>query len=366
VNPEENSRVLPASGVRRLFVRCPNWVGDAVMCVPALTCLRESYPSAVIAGAMRPYVRGVLEDGPWFDEIISCDDKSRGGFRRTVRAIREFAPDAAVLMPNSFRSALEVRLAGVRGVYGYRRELRSWLLTGGPKPIRQGGKVRPMPMEQYYLDLCRWLGLTPPDSLRPKLYVTDDLQRQAEALWARYDIGEEQTVIALNPGAKFGSSKCWPPEHFSRLAELMQERLDSRILLLVGPGEEPIAERIVQSSDAEIIDTSPDHIDLALLKPVIRRCDLLITNDTGPRHYAAAFGVPAVVLMGPTDPGWTSENLDGIVVIRKNLPCSPCHRKVCPADHQCMRGITPEEVAEAGLGLLAFRPTTPTAEDTAQ
>jgi len=160
-------------------------------------------------------------------------------------------------------------------------------------------------------------------------------------------------VIGLNPGASFGSSKCWPTENFAELAELCERRLSAKIVLFSGPGEEDIARAIITQNHAKIIDTSQDGIDLELLKPLIRRCNLLITNDTGPRHYAVAFDVPVVVIMGPTDPRYTNSNLDNTIVLRKELPCSPCHKKVCPRQHECMTGITANEVFGAAEKLLS-------------
>jgi len=136
----------------------------------------------------------------------------------------------------------------------------------------------------------------------------------------------------------------------------VEAELKCKLLLLVGPGEDEIAAEIVGKSSARIVNTGPDKVDLGLLKPVIRRCNLLVTNDTGPRHYATAMDIPVVVLMGPTDPRWTQSHLDKTTVLRKDLPCAPCHEKVCKTGrHQCMRTITPEEVARAVNKLLGRR-----------
>ena len=156
----------------------------------------------------------------------------------------------------------------------------------------------------------------------------------------------------MNPGASFGSSKCWPVEHFARLAEMLQSYFQSKIILFAGPKEDEIAEAIVGISRVNIINTAPDKVDLDLLKPLVKRCELLITNDTGPRHYGVAFDVPTVVLMGPTDPKYTESDLESSEVIRLELACSPCHKKVCPQDHKCMRDITPEMVLEKSKGLI--------------
>jgi heptosyltransferase-2 len=207
-------------------------------------------------------------------------------------------------------------------------------------------------MTEYYLEICRWLGLKTPQQVKPRLFIGQELFNRAESLIRKYGICEKDIVIGLNPGASFGSSKCWPAENFAELAELCQSRLGARIILFCGPGEEDIAQAIIGQSHAKIIDTSQDGIGLELLKPLVRRCNLLITNDTGPRHYAVAFDVPVVVIMGPTDPRYTDSNLDQTIVIRRELPCSPCHRKVCPSRHECMTEIAPGEVFSAAEKLL--------------
>jgi heptosyltransferase-2 len=343
---------MPESRVETILVRCPNWVGDIVMATPTFGCLRENFPGAKMVGLIRKRAKEILKDGPWFDGFIDCEDKSWSGLRRTARQIRTLKPDIAIVLPNSIRSALTVRLGGAKRTYGYRRSGRGILLTGGPEPKREGGKIVPMPMVEYYLEICRWLGLETPASAKPSLYVGADLRRKAALLFEKYGIEERDMVIGLNPGASFGSSKCWPAEHFAALAELIEGRLNAKILLLSGPGEESIVQAIMSQTHARIIDTGPDKIDLALLKPVIRRCDLLITNDTGPRHYAVAFDVPVVVIMGPTDPRYTAASLEKTMVIRKDLDCSPCHKKVCPTDHRCMTEITPDMVFEQTMKLL--------------
>jgi heptosyltransferase-2 len=210
-------------------------------------------------------------------------------------------------------------------------------------------------MTQYYLEIGQWLGLKAPQGIKPRLFIGEELRGRGQSLIRQYGIEEQDLVIGLNPGASFGASKCWPAQHFARLAELCQTELNAKLLLLSGPGEEAIARAVTTESRAKIIDTSRDKVDLELLKPLIQRCSLLVTNDTGPRHYAVALDVPAVVIMGPTDPRYTASNLDRTVVIRKDLDCSPCHKKVCPLDHQCMTQITPDEVFAAARKLLKER-----------
>ncbi|MGD9384775.1 MAG: lipopolysaccharide heptosyltransferase II [Desulfobacterales bacterium] len=337
---------------KTLLVYCPNWVGDVVMATPVFDCLRQNYPEAEITGAIRNYARGVIEDGPWFDHIVGCDDKKVRGFLKLQQTIRSLRPDMAILLPSSLRSALAVWFGGSREIYGYRRNYRSFLLNGGPKPIQSENGILPVPMVDYYMDICRWLNLKIPDAMKPRLFLSESLEEKGEQLLYKYGIEPDRMVIGLNPGAKFGSSKCWPPEHFARLAELFTKRWDCKVLLFVGPGEDSIAESIVATSKAKLVNTGPDRIDLGLLKYLIRRCQLLITNDTGPRHYAVAFNVPVVVIMGPTDPRYTAANLEKTLVLRQDLDCSPCHKKQCPRDHECMKMVNPETVFKGSETLL--------------
>jgi heptosyltransferase-2 len=322
------------------------------MATPLLDCFRENFPEARIIGLLKKSAQGIVRDGPWFDDFIDGQNKSFGGFLDTVKQVRRHRPDMAVLLPNSLRSALTVRLGGAKKVYGYRHNLRGAFLSGGPEPVRRNGQIVPVPMTQYYLEICRWLGMEVPQSVKPRLFINEKLLERGQSLLRKYGIAEKDLVVGLNPGASFGASKCWPAERFARLAELCQAELNAKLLLFSGPGEEGIAQALMTQSRAKISDVREDNVDLELLKPLVRRCNLLITNDTGPRHYAVAFDVPAVVIMGSTDPRYTASNLDKTIVIRKELDCSPCHKKVCPLEHECMTQITPDEVFTAATKLL--------------
>lgn len=339
--------------VKTLAVRCPNWVGDIVMATPVFECLRRNLPQVRILGVLKGPAQKILRDSPWFDGFIDGNDKSWAGFQKMRSQLHEARPEAAILLTNSVRSALTLRLAGVKTLYGYRREWRTALLAGGPTVPREAGRIVPIPMIEYYLEICRWLDLEIPADARPRLFYSDSVGRQAQAILEKYGVAETDFLVGLNPGASFGSSKCWPPEYFAELADLCAEKLGARIVLLSGPGEDAIVQAILDRTRAKAIDLRSEKIDLEMLKPVVQRCNLMITNDTGPRHYAVAFDVPVVVVMGPTDSRYTDANTDRTVVVRKDLDCTPCHLKVCPKNHECMREIRPAEVFHAAETLLS-------------
>jgi heptosyltransferase-2 len=343
---------LRLAEIETLAVRCPNWVGDIVMATPVFDCLRANLPRTKIVGILKRGARGIVGDSPWFDGLVEGNDKSWADFRRMRDQIRAWSPDAAILLTNSMRSALTVRLSGVRRLYGYRRQWRDLLLAGGPAPMRDGQGVVPRPMIEYYLEICRWLGLDVPEHPRPTLYIGQALRRRAEAMLQKYGIANKDFLVGMNPGASFGSSKCWPAEYFAELAGLCRSNLKAKVILFGGPGEDEILEAIRGRAQADVIDPRPDRIDLEMLKPMVKRCNLFITNDTGPRHYATAFDVPTVVIIGPTDPRYTDANLERAVIVRKELECSPCHKKVCPRGHECMKEIQPVEVFTAAERLL--------------
>lgn len=339
--------------VRTLAIRAPNWVGDIVMATPVFECLRRNLPHTKMVGVVKSGAQGILRDSPWLDHFVDADDKSWAGLQRMRSQLRALACDAAVVLTNSVRSALSMRLSGIGRVYGYRRQGRGLLLAGGPVPTRNGHQVVPVPMVHYYLDLCRWLGLECPTHPKPKLYIGPELAARGRTLLHKHNIAERDFLVGLNPGASFGSSKCWPAKSFARVAELCRKHLNAKIMIFSGPGEEEIVRDVVRQTEIDMIDVRrQDNLDLELLKPLVQRCNLLITNDTGPRHYGVAFDVPVVVIMGSTDPRFTDANLDRTVVIRKELDCSPCHKKVCPRQHECMTTIAPQEVFAAAEQLL--------------
>jgi heptosyltransferase-2 len=324
------------------------------MATPVIQCLKENLPETRLILCVRPYARGILADNPNVDAIVDCDDKSFSGLRKLRRAMEHYRPDAGLLLTNTTSSFLAFKMAGISQIYGYKRNLRKHFLSGGPIPQILGGKVVPEPMQDYYLKLCEFLGLVLPNNPRPRLFVSNELQQHGDDLLKNFGIKSTDFLIGISPGGSFGSSKCWPSKYFARLCDLLQKKYACKILLLVGPGEESIAHNIVSESSASIISTAEKTLNLEELKPTIKRCDILITNDIGPRHYAAAFDIPSIVLMGPTNPVYTSRNTENAVVLRKEMSCSPCHKKTCPLGHHaCMQEIVPDLVAAEVAKIIA-------------
>lgn len=352
------ARRFDPSTVRRIFVRAPNWVGDLVMATASFARIRAAFPNAHIACGLRPNLRPLLAGTAWFDELIDTPRaQGFGGLRAQVQTVRSGRYDLAVVMPNSLATALVPFLARVPHRLGYRQG-RPFLLTMGPKaPVRRhwyqrriGPRRWPSPMPLYYRTLLDQLGI-PGEDVHPRLAVTDDERRWVAQDLAARGVGPHERLLLLVVGANYGSSKLWLPERFAAVARHFQERHAMRALVVVGPAEVELGERIAREGSALAL-TQP-VLALDKLKALIERCTLMVTGDTGPRHLAVAFDKPIVCLIGPTDPAYTAYCLEQTVLIRKDLPCMPCQSKVCPlGHHRCMKDIAVDEVIAAGERLL--------------
>jgi heptosyltransferase-2 len=361
VNPlaERRSHLLEPRSTepRNILIRAPNWVGDIVMATGSFADLRCAFPQARITVLLRPGREKILEGSPDHDRILL--DRARNsplGVWRLARELRRERFDLALIYSTSFPAALVPWLAGVPRRVGYRANLRGAFLTDpleydvqvdeARRPGPRGRRWRlPVPMPELYARLCEVVGVPRGDG-RPRLCVTPECELRAAALRRELGIADGERLVGLNPGASFGSSKLWPAERFARLADLVTERHGLRTMILVGPGEEPIARAISSGMRTAPVGRPDLVIPLDVLKPIVRDLALLVTTDTGTRQYAVALGVPVVVVMGPVDPRFSAANLELSEIVRHDLPCSPCNLKVCPIDHRCMVGIGSEEVLE--------------------
>lgn len=334
----------------------PNWIGDVVMATPALRALREHFAGARLLGVLKPYVAGVLEGSPWLDDQVLLD--TRGPWRHrwpaAAAALRRERVDLAVLFPNTFRSAAVAWLGGCRRRVGYVRYGRGWLLTDRLEPVRDGrGRLAPSPVLDAYNLLAVRAGCPPP-SRRLELFTTPRDEAAAAGVWYQAGLDAYPEVVCLNPGAAFGAAKHWPAEHFATLAQLLVDHRGSGVLVLCGPGERDLARHIVRAANRPSVHTIADSpLSLGLTKACVRRADLLVTTDSGPRHFAAAFGRPVVTLFGPTHIAWTETYFRDAVHLQKQVDCGPCQRRVCPLDHRCMQQLLPDEVFRTVTALRA-------------
>ncbi len=325
------------------------------MATPALKAIRLRFPRSHIAWLVKPYVKKVIEDLPYCDEILEYDDKKKdrgvGGLISWAGRLRREQFDLAILLPNSFSSALMVFLAGIKRRVGYSREGRAIMLTDPIRPIRNGTKIVPIPMVEYYLRITDSLRC-PRVTTTPELSFSSAAREEAQAILDRCGVSEERITIVMIPGAAYGSSKCWRPEYFAQVADHLINSYACNLLIVPGPEETEIARDIEARMHSTPYVLTDPVVPLDVLMAIIQASSLVITNDTGPRHFAVAFNKPVVVIMGPTDPRYTNLNLEKTFVLRQDIDCSPCHLKVCPRDHLCMTAITPDNVTQAAGRLI--------------
>lgn len=330
--------------IRTLLVRLPNPVGDVVAATPLLASLRAALPQARLLAAGRAPAAELLAGSKVVDDYVAFSGrKGLAGVESDAARLRAADPDACILLPNSWSSALAAWRAGIPLRVGRGGRGRSWLLTEKLPPIGA-----PRPMAEIYLEMLAPLGI-PALWEAPRLAVTAEEEARAEArLQPAREAGLDGPYLGVAPGAAFGPSKIYPLEMTAAAVAEARERTGLIPLLLGGPGEEQLLHELAVVLPDPFISTHENVAGLGELKALLRRCAALFTMDTGARHVAAALGVPQVVLYGPTDPRWSAAYLDRTKRLRREeVECSPCHKKVCPIDHRCMTGIRPGEVAAA-------------------
>ncbi len=325
------------------------------MATPALRALRRGRPEARISAVVRRSLAPVLRGSPWLDDFVLHDIHAERGWRGKLRArlavARELrGSDLVVVLPNSFASAILAFASRAPQRLGYARGGRGWLLSDVAPAPRESGRFVPTAMERYYLDLVRRVGC-PDTGTQIELFVEPDAEVECEARFSAAGLSRQLPLVCLAPGAGYGPSKLWPVEYVAEVArELLAD--GAQVALVHGPGEQDLADAIVARAGSGLVALGGEGMSLSLLKSTLSRAQLLICNDAGARHVAAAFEVPTLVLMGPTAVGYTNLNLKRSKLLREPVECSPCQLKVCPIDHRCMTRLLPSRVlAEARAAL---------------
>lgn len=334
---------------RNILVLLPNWLGDVTMCTPALRALRARFTQARLTLAGRKSAIELLRDDARYDHVEVLP--ARPSLMQMVslgHRLRPFAHDLTVVFPHSIRAALLARLAGSRRVLGYDRGGRRFLLHERVAPYRENGEITPLYMAREYLDLVVPLGCVDDDQ-GLSLPVSTNARAAVRAM---APFNEGKPVVALAPGAAFGPSKRWPPERFATVVEQLHAQTDANFVVIAGPGEEGVRQAIIEAARAPVYDAYAGEPSIERMKAVLAEAGLLISNDTGPRHVAIAFGTPVICIMGPTSPRYTDSPWERGEVLRIEVDCGPCQKPVCVTDHRCMTGIAPEVVVASALRWL--------------
>jgi heptosyltransferase II len=341
---------------RRILVRTTNWVGDAVMSVPALQVLREHFPDTHISMLAPSWVAALYGREPFCDELIPYE--AGRGFQdlrekwRLATELRRRSFDCAILFQNAFEAAALVWLAGIPVRIGYARDARSWLLSHAI-PVPRPGET-PSHQRFYYLELLKRAGLV-------NKYPSDSSIRLSGARVAaqagrnRFQkAGMHGPVIGVSPGAAYGGAKRWPSDRFADAAVTVARERDAAIAVFGSKEELSICNRVterIQAAAQPCINLA-GTTTLAEFIELVAACDVYLTNDSGPMHIASALGVATVAIFGATDHEATGPTGAHSRVVRNPVECSPCLLRECPIDHRCMMRVTAEQVAEVALSLV--------------
>jgi heptosyltransferase-2 len=363
---------------RRVLVRGTNWLGDAVMTTPTLMRLRKKFPDAHIALLAPEKLGDLWANHPAISETISFAPEEN--VFSVGKKLRAGNFDLALVLPNSHRSALEVWLAGIPQRIGYARPWRNLFLTQTIAPRagsvkmhkRSVGEIKsliaandrsagvspalPSSVHQIYeyLHLAAALGASP-EPMPPQLFVTPG---EIEAVNKKLDLSKiERPLLGLNPGAEYGPAKRWPVDKFIAAAREIQHRTNCTWVTFGGQGDVAIANQIesAMASPPSAVWNLAGKTSLRELMALLKVCRVLLTNDSGPMHVAAALGTPVVVPFGSTSPELTGPGLPGDAwhrLLKSDASCSPCFRRECPIDFRCLNGISVGRVVEAVLSLV--------------
>jgi len=335
-----------------IMIRATNWVGDAIMALPAIRAVRQRYPDAHIGIVARPYVADIYRDQQVCDELICYDPKGthRGwnGRERLFAELRARKFDVALLLQNAFDAAWLAWRARIAQRIGYARDARGLLLTKSI-PVPKRGEI-PAHEKFYYLELLRragWLAQLPDESYI-QLQVPVAARQRASQILLEAGARTRAARIAVGAGASYGSAKCWPPERFAKALNALLAKHDADIVLFGTSGELPVSAAIAGALQRPPVNLT-GKTSIADLPALLSQCHLFLGNDSGAMHVAAAVGLPVVAVFGPTDPDGTAPVTPRATIVQQKPYCSPCFLRRCPTDHRCMTGVAPAMVESALL-----------------
>ena len=335
-----------------LLVRATNWLGDAVMTTPALAAVREGFPDARVVLLARPLVAELFRHHPDVDEVMIYERPGRHegalGRLRLAGEVRRRRFDGALLLQNAFDAALIAFLGRIPERAGYPTDGRRILLTL-PVPLTPG--ILERHEVEYYLCLLDGLGIPRPVPAALKLTVTEEEREAMATRLASLGIERGAPVVAINPGATYGSAKRWYPDRFAAVADALSEEWGAGVVVVGSTVEAPLAGEIEAAMRNPPVNLA-GKTTVRELMALLSLSSFLVTNDSGPMHIGAALDVPLVAIFGPTDWRRTSPWSERAKIVRVEIDCSPCRLRVCDRGHECMLGVTPGMVIDAARELL--------------
>lgn len=331
----------------KILVRGTNWVGDAVMTIPAIRQLRRIFPDARITLHTRTWAEGIFRDADFIDEILTFD-KTESKIKDAIKqakVLRKHGFDLAVLFPNSFETALVAKMARIPRRFGYAKESRGFLLTDAVE-IPEWKNARHEVF--YYLNLVaeiekEYFGAKTVLDNEPRvgLPVSEERRAAARIILEENGVDLSNKTVALGVGSTNSRAKRWHAESYARLNDLLQTELQTNVVLIGAKDEIGVSLEVFAKAEKKPVILT-GKTNLAQAVAVLSEVDLLVSNDMGLAHIAPAVGTKTLVIFGPTNERTTQPT--GAEIIRKNVDCAPCMLRDCPIDHRCMTRIRAEEV----------------------
>jgi heptosyltransferase-2 len=330
--------------MKNILIWLPSPLGDAILSTPALAAIRNHFPNAQITFLANPAIRAFLEPTPFCNAWI----ENKGSFLALVSQLRNQHFDAVFLLKNSFSSALTAFLAGISQRIGYARDARHIFLTHPFKPEKENGDFKPISIVDYYLNLAKSVGV----HSQNKTLSIGLTERDREIFSITFPEARKSSgpLIVLVPGGAFGPSKLWPPQRFGELADQLCKQYKACVVLSVAPTpqETAISNQIQENATYPLLSLANRPLKPGPLKALFERADLVIANDTGPRHIAAAFGRKIITLFGPNNPAWTRTEYHNEIQIIGQGDCVPCDKPRCrQKEHLCMLSISVSQILNA-------------------
>jgi len=343
-----NHKNLPKEGINRILIRGTNWIGDAIMTLPAIDSVRATYPRAYIAVLAKPWVADIYKYFSDIDEVIIYKNKfdTALGVFLLAKILKKRNFDVAILMQNAVEAAIMALFARIPIRAGYNSDGRGVLLTHSMHRTKEIKKIHQI---DYYLEMVKALGCV---SINKEIHMETKINRaDARTVLDKYIPDEKKLIVGIAPGASYGPAKRWLPERFAAIADKIANDHSCRIILLGGKSDTETTELVQKYATTGLINLA-GKTSLREAIYLISQCRLFISNDSGLMHIAGALNIPTIALFGSTNLVTTAPPGNQSLIIRHEVPCSPCLKEICPTDFSCMKLISVEEVLTAVQNIL--------------
>jgi heptosyltransferase II len=344
----KTNKKLPQDGINNILIRGTNWIGDAILTIPAVLSIRATYPHAHIAVLAKPWVADIYRLFSDINEVIIYENEydNAWGVFRLAGILKKRKFDEAILLQNAIEAAIMTRAAGIPIRAGYNSDGRRILLTHS---VRRSGEINKLHQTDYYLEMVKALGCV---SVNKEMHLETKInKRHAQDIMQKYLPDQQKGIIGIAPGATYGPAKRWFPARFAAVADKIADTCGFRVIILGGKTDKGTAEEVRGLARNELLNLAGEtNLEEAVY--LISQCRLFLSNDSGLMHVAGAMNIPTIAVFGSTNPATTSPVGNRSVVIRREVSCSPCLKETCPTDFRCMESIYVDDVFAAARNIL--------------